>query len=99
MTARVVPPKLTAKIHTLKTRMRVAVVTTTIYVPKALSAYFKSASENKHNALFVVTGDKKTPAEAREFCSTESAKWGVECVFLVRIFAFSCHRIVSRSYS
>lgn len=45
-----------------------AIVTTTIYVPKLLSAYAKDAKAHGHDPLFVVIGDKKTPPEAERFC-------------------------------
>ena len=61
---------------------RVAIVTTTIYVPKALDAYMKNAQECGHkDVLFVVTGDTKTPPEAQTFCAEISAKYGYECVY------------------
>lgn len=61
---------------------RVAIVTTTIYVPKALDAYMQNAQECGHkDVLFVVTGDTKTPPEAKTFCEEISAKWGYECVY------------------
>ena len=62
---------------------KVAVVTTTIYVPKCLDDYFANAVTYGHNeTLFVVTGDTKTPAEAKSFCAEASARHGVNCVFM-----------------
>jgi len=49
--------------------MSSAIVTTTIYVPKLLSDYAKDAKAHRHDPLFVVIGDKKTPPEAERFCS------------------------------
>ncbi|MBI2612564.1 hypothetical protein HYW59_01975 [Candidatus Kaiserbacteria bacterium] len=51
------------------THYQTAIVTTTIYVPKLLSAYAKDAKAHGHNPLFVVIGDKKTPQEAERFCN------------------------------
>ncbi|MBI4093789.1 hypothetical protein HY417_02395 [Candidatus Kaiserbacteria bacterium] len=45
-----------------------AIVTTTIYVPKLLSAYAKDAKAHGHDPLFVVVGDRKTPTETERFC-------------------------------
>ena len=62
---------------------KVAVVTTTIYVPKCLDDYFANAVTYGHSdTLFVVTGDTKTPAEAKSFCAEASARHGVNCVFM-----------------
>ena len=62
---------------------KVAVVTTTIYVPKCLDDYFANAVTYGHSdTLFVVTGDTKTPAEAKSFCAEASARHGVKCVFM-----------------
>ena len=64
-------------------RIKVAVVTTTIYVPKCLDDYFANAVAYGHaDTLFVVTGDTKTPVEAKSFCAEASARHGVECVFM-----------------
>jgi len=61
---------------------KVALVTTTIYVPKALHAYMENAVKHGHkDCLFVVTGDKKTPAEAQTFLAESAAKFGVECIY------------------
>ncbi len=62
---------------------KVAVVTTTIYVPKCLDDYFANAVTHGHSdTLFVVTGDTKTPVEAKSFCAEASARHGVNCVFM-----------------
>uniref|UniRef100_A0A6U4M738 Uncharacterized protein n=1 Tax=Hemiselmis andersenii TaxID=464988 RepID=A0A6U4M738_HEMAN len=59
-----------------------AIVTTTIYVPKALDAYMENAVEYGHqDCLFVVSGDKKTPAEAQPFLAEAAKKHGVECIY------------------
>jgi NDP-sugar pyrophosphorylase family protein len=63
--------------------IKVAVVTTTIYVPKCLDDYFANAVTYGHaDTLFVVTGDTKTPVEAKSFCAEASARHGVTCVFM-----------------
>jgi len=63
--------------------IKIAVVTTTIYVPKCLDDYFANAVTYGHSdTLFVVTGDTKTPAEAKSFCNEASARHGVKCVFM-----------------
>lgn len=67
----------------VKAGTKVAVVTTTIYVPKCLDDYFANAVSYGHaDTLFVVTGDTKTPVEAKSFCAEASARHGVECVFM-----------------
>eukprot|EP00286_Rhodomonas_abbreviata_P007093 CAMPEP_0181335434 /NCGR_PEP_ID=MMETSP1101-20121128/26829_1 /TAXON_ID=46948 /ORGANISM="Rhodomonas abbreviata, Strain Caron Lab Isolate" /LENGTH=375 /DNA_ID=CAMNT_0023445553 /DNA_START=8 /DNA_END=1135 /DNA_ORIENTATION=- len=63
-------------------KLRFAVVTTTIFVPKAIHAYMKNAVEYGHqDALFVITGDKKTPEEARPFCESCAKEFGMECIY------------------
>lgn len=63
--------------------IKVAVVTTTIYVPKCLDDYFANAVTYGHaDTLFVVTGDTKTPVDAKSFCAEASARHGVTCVFM-----------------
>ncbi len=53
-----------------------AIVTTTIYVPKLLDAYAADAKKFKHDVLFVVVGDKKTPAETAGYCAKLQATSG-----------------------
>ncbi len=54
-----------------------AIVTTTIYVPKLLDAYAKDAQAHGHAPLFVVVGDKKTPAETESYCADLAARTGL----------------------
>ncbi len=56
--------------------MKTAIVTTTIFVPKLLAAYAKDAKKYKHDPLFVVIGDKKTPPETEQFCADLQRKSG-----------------------
>jgi hypothetical protein len=56
--------------------MKTTIVTTTIYVPKALEKYGQNAKFYGHQDLdFVVIGDKKTPAETRAFCESVSRNY------------------------
>lgn len=62
--------------------MTAAIVTTTIYVPKLLEAYIKDAVESGHqDTFFVVIGDKKTPAEAKDYSQDLAKSHGVELEF------------------
>jgi hypothetical protein len=62
---------------------RPAVVTTTIFVPRLLESYMDNALAYGHrDALFVVAGDRKTPAEAKSWCLELAAARGVEFSFL-----------------
>ncbi|EKX51750.1 hypothetical protein GUITHDRAFT_150797 [Guillardia theta CCMP2712] len=62
---------------------RTAIVTTTIYVPKAIHAYMKNAKENGHSdAIFIVAGDKKTPPEAKQFCDACAEEFKMKCQYL-----------------
>eukprot|EP00290_Baffinella_frigidus_P006617 CAMPEP_0180124328 /NCGR_PEP_ID=MMETSP0986-20121125/4591_1 /TAXON_ID=697907 /ORGANISM="non described non described, Strain CCMP2293" /LENGTH=370 /DNA_ID=CAMNT_0022063657 /DNA_START=35 /DNA_END=1147 /DNA_ORIENTATION=- len=61
---------------------RIGLVTTTIYVPTAIHSYIKNAVENGNkDALFVITGDKKTPAEAQPFCEACAKEFDVEVIY------------------
>jgi hypothetical protein len=56
--------------------MKTTIVTTTIYVPRALEKYGENARFYGHEQVnFIVVGDKKTPAETRAFCKSISAKY------------------------
>lgn len=54
-----------------------AIVTTTIYVPKLLDSYAEDAKKHGHAPLFVVVGDKKTPAETAEYCAQLAERTGL----------------------
>lgn len=63
---------------------KTAIVTTTIYVPQAIEKYARNARFYGHDpedVFFVVTGDKKTPAETAEFCASVS-RGGFRCHYL-----------------
>jgi hypothetical protein len=63
--------------------VRPALVTTTIHVPRLLEAYVQDAVANGHqDALVVVAGDRKTPAEAKSWSLELAARSGVELTFL-----------------
>ena len=63
--------------------MHVAVVTTTIHVPKLLESYMQDAMSFGHKEVsFIVVGDRKTPNEAREFCQTLHRCYAYQTNFL-----------------
>jgi hypothetical protein len=63
--------------------MRAAIVTTTINVPTAVEAYMANAVKYGHtDTLFVVTGDLKTPAEAKAFVIESGEKHNVATVYM-----------------
>ena len=49
--------------------MKTTITTTTIHVPYLIEDYIKDViKHNRQNDVdFVITGDKKTPAEAKEY--------------------------------
>lgn len=63
--------------------MKTAIVTTTIFVPRLLSAYARDAKKHGHVPIFVVIGDKKTPPETEDFCK----KLGKSSGFSVEYFS------------
>lgn len=50
--------------------MKTTIVTTTINVPRFLTAYSDDAIRYGREVDFIVIGDQKTPSEAKEFCLT-----------------------------
>ncbi len=56
--------------------MQTAIVTTTIYVPKLLESYAADAKKHGRDVIFIVIGDKKTPAETEKFCASLQKKSG-----------------------
>ena len=62
--------------------MKTAIVTTTIFVPKLLDDYAKNIRRYKHDAFFVVIGDKKTPKATKTFCKGIEKKYKVETRYL-----------------
>jgi hypothetical protein len=61
----------------------IALVTTTIYVPRFLDAYLADARAAGHERLFVVVaGDRKTPPETTSYCADVARRTGYEVVYL-----------------
>lgn len=63
--------------------MRAAIVTTTINIPTAIEAYMANAVKHGHtDTLFVVTGDLKTPTEAKTFVIESGQKHNVPTMYM-----------------
>lgn len=62
--------------------MRTAIVTTTINMPVFLKDYTRNVKNNKHDALFVVIGDKKTPLAVKDYCRDLENDTSVEIKYL-----------------
>ncbi len=62
--------------------MKSAIVTTTINVPKLLENYIKNVKQYKHDCIFIIIGDKKTPPEAKPYCLKLQKKYNVELEYL-----------------
>lgn len=66
--------------------MKIALATTTIYVPKLLDTYADHAIEFQkqtgNEVFFVVAGDRKTPAESIDYCTTLQKKSGLNITYL-----------------
>src|SRR5258708_1600797 len=65
-------------------RRRVALVTTTIHVPRCLDAYLENAARYGHAAqtCVVVIGDRKTPAETGPYLVDLARKFGNRIAYL-----------------
>ncbi|HUC55118.1 MAG TPA: hypothetical protein VMR90_13785 [Candidatus Cybelea sp.] len=62
--------------------MKIAIVTTTINVPEFLDGYCRDFFERGRKDLcFVVVGDKKTPPEAEQYCSSLNSRYGFPMEF------------------
>lgn len=62
--------------------MKTAIVTTTINVPKLLADYAKNIKQYKHDAFFVVIGDKKTPPATKIYCRKIAKQYKVDIKYL-----------------
>ncbi len=62
--------------------MKSAIVTTTINVPKLLEDYVKNVKKYKHDCIFIIIGDKKTPPEAKLYCLGLQKKYKVSIEYL-----------------
>jgi len=62
---------------------KIALVTTTIFIPKLLEGYALNFKKfNWKNVFFVIAGDKKTPEEINKFCEDLQSKFGYETYYL-----------------
>ena len=62
--------------------MSIALVSTTIFVPKLLEAYFEAAKNGNEDVITIIVGDKKTPPETATFCAELQSRYGMECEYL-----------------
>jgi hypothetical protein len=62
---------------------KIALVTTTIFIPKLLSEYAKNFKKfGWKDVLFVIAGDEKTPKDIVNFCDKLQMKFGFEVKYL-----------------
>lgn len=64
--------------------MKVTITTTTIHVPFLLEDYIKDVLKfgRQDYVDFVITGDRKTPAEAGEYCASLQKKYNIPVLFM-----------------
>lgn len=62
--------------------MKYCIVTTTINVPRLLSAYVEDCRHFGHDCFFVVVGDKQTPRSAETYCKRLAKRTGTEIVYM-----------------
>lgn len=62
--------------------MKTAIVTTTVNVPVFLKEYTQNVKSNRHDAFFVVIGDKKTPLAVKDYCWDLEKDTSVEIKYL-----------------
>lgn len=55
---------------------KIAIVTTTIFVPKLLDSYAEDAKKHGRAVVFIVVGDKKTPPETAAYCAGLAGRSG-----------------------
>ena len=60
----------------------IALITTTIHVPRALEGYARDARAHGRAIKIYVAGDRRTPAETMDYCGGLARETGVECEYL-----------------
>ena len=70
--------------HVSEDRRRVALVTTTIHVPRCLEGYLENAERHGHaeRLAVVVVGDRKSPPETGAFLGELRARFPSEVIWL-----------------
>jgi hypothetical protein len=72
--------------------MKIALITTTINIPKVLSLYrMHSPNDDGRGVRFFVAGDLKTPKEAYDFCY---ALGGITCIPAAENSQFKCEKLL-----
>jgi len=64
--------------------MKITITTTTIHIPYLIEDYVKDVIKygRKDDVDFVITGDRKTPVEAKEYCHSLQEKYGIPVLFM-----------------
>lgn len=64
--------------------MRVSITTTTIHIPYLIEDYIKDAIKHgyQNNVDFIISGDKKTPNEAKKFCNELQRRYNIPVLFM-----------------
>ena len=62
--------------------MKTAIITTTINIPRLIEDYIINIRRYKHDCFFVIIGDKKTPAETKNYCNKIKKKYEAEIHYL-----------------
>jgi hypothetical protein len=64
--------------------IKTAITTTTINIPMLIEDYLKDISKSGHGDTvhFIIAGDHKTPAEAKDFCRMMESQYGVPVLFM-----------------
>lgn len=64
--------------------MKVTITTTTIHVPLLIEDYIKDVIKfgRQKDVDFVITGDRKTPAAAKEYCAELQKKYNIPVLFM-----------------
>ena len=64
--------------------MKTTITTTTIHTPYLIEDYIKDLIKygRENDVDFVISGDKKTPAEAKSYCSALQKKYGIPILFM-----------------
>lgn len=64
--------------------MKTTITTTTIHVPYLVEDYIKDVIKHgrEKEVDFVITGDKKTPVEAKSYCEELQSRYGIPVLFM-----------------
>lgn len=62
--------------------MKKSIITTTINTPHLIDAYAQDAAQFNHEFNIIISGDKKTPTEAKDFCKKVASRHNIDLEYM-----------------